>query len=151
MPSLARRDPSPPASGSLDVDALTVAMAIAPGVYSRNRFFDLFKAPELRRARSRALLVRGIVQHLTMLQRDGEDIASSVAFERHAGRVGVRYTVPSLHFERRTEISELEASCVFFLAERASLPGLAPTAAERDGLHRALLRLAGGEVALLLR
>ncbi|MGO8992469.1 MAG: hypothetical protein ACLQVI_04020 [Polyangiaceae bacterium] len=154
MLSPARRDASPPAPGSLDVDALTVAMAVAPGVYSRNRFFELFKAPELRRARSRASVVRGIVQHLSMLQRDGEDVASTFVFERRAGRVGFRYMVPSLRFERRTELSELEASCVFYLAERAGVPGLAPTGAERDMLHGALLRLAGGaggEVALLLR
>jgi hypothetical protein len=139
----ARHDSGGSRSGpsSLDVEALTVAMAIAPGVYSRNRFFELFKAPEVRRARSRASVVRGIVQHLSMLHRDGEDVASAVSVERNAGRVGFRYCVPALRFERRAELSELETSCVLYLAERASVPGLAPTQAEREGLHGALRRL----------
>jgi hypothetical protein len=149
MASFARHDLS--AAGSLDVESLTVAMAIAPGVYSRNRFFELFKAPEVRRARSRASLVRGIVQHLSMLARDGENVAEAIGLDRRAGRVGFHYRVPSLRFERRTELSELEASCVLYLAERAGLDGLAPSGAERDDLHGALRRLSGGEAALLLR
>lgn len=151
MFSPARHDAGGSRSGpvSLDVESLTVAMAIAPGVYSRNRFFELFKAPEVRRARSRAQVVRGIVQHLSMLHRDGADLSSSVSVERSAGRVGFRYRVPALRFERRAELSELETSCVLYLAERASVPGLAPTPAEREGLHGALRRLSGGEAALL--
>jgi hypothetical protein len=147
----ARQESSGSRSGpsSLDVESLTVAMAIAPGVYSRNRFFELFKAPEVRRARSRASVVRSIVQHLAMLHRDGADVSASVSVERNAGRVGFRYRVPTLHFERRAELSELETSCVLYLAERASVPGLAPTSAEREGLHGALRRLSGGEAALL--
>ena len=151
MQSSVRHDAAGSRSGPtlLDVESLTVAMAIAPGVYSRNRFFELFKAPEVRRARSRAAVVRGIVQHLAMLHRDGADVSAAVSLERNAGRVGFRYRVPSLRFERHTELSELETSCVMYLAERASLPGLAPTAVERDGLHGALRRLSGGEAALL--
>jgi len=149
MPPFARHDLSP--ASPLDVDALTVAMALAPGVYSRNRFFELFKAPEVRRARSRARVVRGIVQHLAVLLRDGAVVAECVAFERGAGRVRLSYRVPTLSFERRTELSELEASCVLHLAERAGLAGFAATADDREALHAALLRLSGGEAALLLR
>jgi len=135
----------------LDADALTVAMAIAPGVYSRNRFFELFKAPEVRRARSRASLVRGVVQHLSMLHRDGEDVGRTLTIERRAGRVVIRYSVPSLRFERVIETSELEAACVAYLAERSGIPGVLPSAADKDELRGALMRLSGGEAALLLR
>ncbi len=134
-----------------DVDALTAAMAIAPGVYSRNRFVELFTVPDVRRARRRAAVVRGIVEHLVLLHRGGGDAAGSLAVERGSGRVKVRYDVPSLRFERRTELTELEAACVFYLAHRAELPGLAFTAAEHSVLHGALARLAGGEGARLLR
>jgi hypothetical protein len=137
--------------GAPDVESLTVAMAVAPGVYSRNRFFELFKAPELRRAKSRAALVRGIVQHLTMLDRDGEDVSAATTFDRRAGRVSLRYAVKSLRFERTTELSELEATCVLYLAERAGLSGLSPTAQGKDALRGVLRRLSGGEAALLLR
>jgi hypothetical protein len=130
-------------------------MAIAPGVYSRNRFFELFKTAEVRRARSRALVVRGIVQHLAMLHQGGADVLRAVTVERHGARVGLRYHVAALHFERRTELSELETACVFYLAEKAGITGLVPTTPEREGLHAALRRLPGGggagEAALLLR
>jgi hypothetical protein len=149
MPPSAWHDLAP--SGAIDVDAITVAMAIAPGVYSRNRFFELFKHPEVRRARRRASLVRGIVQHLCVLHRTRADGAQAVTFEDHAGRVRLRYGVPQLCFERRVDLSALEASCVLHLAERAGLLGLAPTGVDRDNLRGALRRLDGGEAALLLR
>ncbi len=133
-----------------DVEALSIAMAIAPGVYSRNRFFDLFKSPDVRRARSRALLVRGIVHHLSTL-RGVDDIARTVVFERKAGRVACRYEVPSLRFARQTELTELESSCLRYLAEKAGLPGFRATGEEKEQLRAALVRLSGGEATLLLR
>ena len=151
MASLARNDLDGTRPSGLDTESLTVAMAIAPGVYSRNRFFELFKAPEVRRARSRAALVRGIVQHLLMLAKDGADVARALVFERRAGRVGFRYSVPSMRFDRRTELSELEASCLLYLAERSGIAGLAPTPQGKEELRTALLRLSGCEGAMLLR
>jgi hypothetical protein len=145
-----RPDPLLPA-GSLDAEALTIAMAVAPGVYSRNRFFHLHKAPEMRRARSRAAVLRGIVKHLLSLQQGGTDAASAIGMDRHGGRVKLSYKMPALRFERSAELTELEASCLLYLAERAGLCGLSPSQGERDGLHAALCRLAGGEAAMLLR
>jgi len=146
-----RHDPFGQSLGALDVESLTVAMAIAPGVYSRNRFFDLFKTTEVRRARTRAAVVRGIVQHLALLHREGGDVAVSVGLDRHDGRVGFRYRVPALCFERKTDLTELETSCVLYLAERAGLPGLAPSSSEKEGLHGALRRLSGREATRLMR
>ena len=132
----------------LDTDALTVAMAVAPGVYARNRFFHLHTTPEVRRARARAALVRGIIQHLLMLQREGAVPASALALVRSSGRVTLSYRVPAMHLERRTDLSELEASCMLCLAERAGLPGLVPTQADREVLRAALRRLAMVDTAL---
>ena len=131
----------PPGLGSLDVESLTVAMAIAPGVYSRNRFFELFKTAEVRRARTRALVVRGIVQHLTLLAREGSDVANALTVERRGARVGFRYRVAALHFERRTELSTLESACVLYLAEKGGVSGLAPTEGEKEAIRTALRRL----------
>ena len=131
----------PPYPGTLDPEALTVAMAVAPGVYSRNRFFHLHKTPEVRRARARAALVRGIVQHLVMLARDGVAPGAALVFSRGGGRVTLSYRVPAMHLERRTDLTELEASCILCLAERAGLAGLAPTQADREVLRAALRRL----------
>ncbi len=135
----------------LDVEALTVAMAVAPGVYSRNRFFELFKGSHVRHARRRASLVRGIVQHLTMLQRGHPSDVELPTFDRLKGGVRLRYRLPALHLERRVELSELETSCVLHLAERAGLRGLSPTRADREGLCAALRRLKGDEAESLLR
>jgi hypothetical protein len=146
-----RHDSMLPPVGALDTDALTVAMAVAPGVYSRNRFFHLHKVPEMRRARSRAAVLRGIVQHLVTMQHAGTDVASAVGMDRHGGRVRLVYRMPALRFERSAVLSELEASCFLYLAERAGLTGFFPSQGERDGLHAALRRLSGGEAAMLLR
>jgi hypothetical protein len=149
MPSFTRHELPP--SAVLDTDALTVAMAIAPGVYSRNRFFDLFRGSEVRRARRRASLVRGIVQHLAMLQRSHTADAELASFDRLSGHVRLRYRLPALHLERRVDLTELETSCVLHLAERAGLRGLTTTGTDRDGLYAALRRLKGGEPEALLR
>ena len=44
----------------VDEGALTVAMAIAPGVYARNRMFAFYKHPGVARARARAATLRGM-------------------------------------------------------------------------------------------
>ena len=51
---------------AIDLEALTLAMALAPGVYARNRHFALFKQhPEVARARARAAVLRGLVRQLS--------------------------------------------------------------------------------------
>jgi hypothetical protein len=134
-------------SGPFDVEALTVAMAIAPGTYSRNKFFELFRTAELRRARRRAAMVRGIVQHLVMLQKSGGD--ADMKLEPVAGGARLRYRVPTLSLDRRVDLDDVEASCLMLLADRAGVRGLAPSQADRDRLHAALRRLKGGEAAAL--
>src|SRR5262249_54359005 len=46
------------------IEALAIAMIVAPGVYARNRMFDLLSSPSARRARMRASTVRGLVPQL---------------------------------------------------------------------------------------
>jgi hypothetical protein len=131
-------------SYSVDRDALTVAMAVAPGVYARNRLFGFHKDPEVRRAKARAAIVRGLVRQLSGLQ----GATSGLVIERAHGRAVVRYRVDSLHLERRAELSEVEVACLLYLAARSGAQGacreLAPTPEDRALLHEALRRLSAG-------
>jgi hypothetical protein len=133
----------------VSVEAITVAMAVAPGVYSRNRFFELFQAPEIRRARRRAAVIQSVVRHFALLGDSGMDLGSAVTIERAPERVVFRYRVPRLAMGRRVELSPLEASCVLFLSHRAKLTGLAPSDIERQDVMQALSTLAGGALAML--
>ncbi len=108
--------PSPPdgprLSGDELVVALTVAMAVAPGVYPRNKHFSLHLLPETKAAKRRAALLRGIVRHL------GRACNTHVS-RLASGRVRLSYRVPALSFERSTELSPEEAACLRYLARRS--------------------------------
>ena len=100
--------------GEALVAALTVAMAVAPGVYSRNKHFSLHQRAEAKAAKRRAALLRGIVRHLPR------------ACDLHVtnaenDRLRLSYRVPTLSFDRSTELSKVEAACLRYLARRADL------------------------------
>jgi hypothetical protein len=124
----------------VDRDALTVAMAVAPGVYARNRLFSFFKDPDVKKAKRRAAVLRGLAQQLS----DRRGAASRVVVERAAGRAVVRFRIDSLRFERQTVLSEVEAACLLYLTARAGATDLCPTAEDRALLHTVLRRLATG-------
>ena len=81
---------------SPDREALTVAMALVPGMYPRNRLFALHREPEVRRARARAAMIRGVVRQLAGER--GE--ADGIALVRHGEVSILRYRVPQVSFER---------------------------------------------------
>jgi hypothetical protein len=136
------RDAALPAR--LDPEALTVAMAVAPGVYARNRHYALYTDPRVRYARARASLLRGLARQLA----GAEGPLDAVAIERAALNVQLRYRVARLRMERTAELSPVEAACVFHLASRAGVSGFAPTGEDRMRLFAALRRLAAsGESA----
>ncbi len=99
--------------GEALVAALTVAMAVAPGVYSRNKHFSLHQRSEAKAAKRRAALLRGIVRHLPR--------ACDLQVTAENDRLRLAYRVPSLSFERSTELSRIEAACLRYLARRADL------------------------------
>jgi hypothetical protein len=142
-----------PARLPVDADALTVAMAVAPGVYARNRMFTLFTDPEVRRAKARGGILRGVVRQLSGAQ--GQ--VDRVTFSRGPGvspdgkvRCILRYRIARMKLERFVEMTELEAACVVYLASRAGLSGMHATEGDRALLDGALKRLANGlELAAL--
>ncbi len=129
-------------AGVPDAAALTTAMAVAPGVYARNRMFAFFKDPTVRRARDRAALLRGVVRQLSGSHGDAEVLG----FERSSARNLLRYRVPAIRLERAVELDAQEAACLTYLLARAgsSLLGAADSesaVADRAAVETALRRL----------
>jgi hypothetical protein len=121
-------------------------MAVAPGVYARNRLFSFFTDPEVRRAKARGAILRGVVRQLAGA--NGE--VDHVVFSRSSGRVLLRYRIARVKLERFVEMTELEGACVAYLASRAGVPGMHATEGDRALLDAALKRLANGlELATL--
>lgn len=107
---------------ALVAETLTVAMAVAPGVYSRNRHFSLHQRPEARAARRRAALVRGIVRHLAV----AVDVrvvggGGGASDDERGGALEVSYRVAALAFERTARLSSAELACVRYLARKVGV------------------------------
>ncbi len=118
------------------LEALTVAMILAPGVYARNRMYDLFLAGGVRRARRRASMVRGIVPHLDQAQ------ALTVTALEH-GDVVVSYRIPTQKFSRVVEVSPTELAALRLLAARANVVQLRPEPDDRLVVESTLASLLG--------
>ncbi len=121
-------------------EALVIGMTLVPGLFSRNRTFALFEDPEVRRARRRASLLRGIVRHLSGVQGTIE----SLRIARSASSYELSYCLPRMRVVRRTTLTEVELACVHYLAARAGVDGLHVTDQERMAIDAALRRLAAG-------
>jgi hypothetical protein len=125
---------------AIDREALVVGMTLVPGFVSRNRSFALFENPEVRRARVRAALLRGIVRQLAGTQGRVE----SFGVVPSSGAREVRYSLPGLRVERRAVLTDVEYACVAYLAGRAGVTELRADDADRARIDAALRRLAGG-------
>lgn len=127
-----------PAITEKHVEALTVAMALAPGVYVRNRMFDLFAQPGVQRARTRASILRGVVPQLAR--------ATAVSVASEGGRGGepvfvLRYSIAEVRLHRVVELSATELAALRMMAARARVNGLGPEANDRVLVDAALSRL----------
>lgn len=120
-----------------DVEAVTVAMIVAPGVYSRNRMFALFAEPEMARARLRATVVRGL---LRQLQRS-RNMGLAFRFEPREGGVYLHYEVEKLRLVCRIELTHLERACLVYLASKTDTPLIHASADDRAQVEETLRRL----------
>jgi hypothetical protein len=142
------------------VEALTVAMALAPGVYARNRMFELFASAAVQRAKARAATLRGIVKHLgrasglTIEREAGERSSPDAesASERESELV-LRYQIPVLSLSRVVELTRVELATLRVLASIAGVVALPLDDADRAIVDAALARLltAGGDAGTLAR
>ncbi len=130
-----------PLHGAQLTSALTVAMAVAPGVYARNQHFALHQRDEVKRAKKRAAFLRGALRHLPRAREVDLRVDAN-------GIVHLHYRVPELRFERNAELSELEGACLRYLARRAGVEafGADENDADRAAVERALADLGRGLV-----
>jgi hypothetical protein len=120
-----------------DVAALTAAMALVPGLYSRNRMFELFEQSAVRRARGRARMLRGLLRAVGHADADVDLSAAA------GGRVALHYKIARLRLERTVQMTEFELSVLRVLLASGPRPrALEPSAADRPRVEEALARLA---------
>lgn len=124
----------------VDRDALTVGMTLVPALLSRNKSFALFEDPDVRRARVRSAVLRGIVRQLAGAQGRIEGLAVVPGGDWFE----LRYRVPGLRIERRASLTDIELACVRYLAGRAGVSVLHPSEDDRVRVESALRRLAAG-------
>lgn len=124
----------------VDRESLAIAMAVLPGIYSRNRYFAFYGDPEVRRARTRAAVLRGVVRHLLGAQGEVDE----VVLARGDRGAELRYSISSLRLERKVTLSDLEAACVAYLASRAGVSSIRASDEDRAKIDGALKRLAVG-------
>ena len=125
---------------SVEPDALVVGMTLVPGFLSRNRSFALFEDPMVRRAKRRAALLRGIVRQLA----GAVGVVEGLEVVADTGARELRYRVPGLGVDRRAILTDVEYSCVAYLAGRARVAGLRAEPEDRARIDAALRRLAQG-------
>lgn len=93
------------------IEALVVAMIVAPGVYARNRMFDRLSTASARRARARAVILRGVLPQLAR--------ASGVTVEHEAhGSWVLRYAIPAIRLTRVVQLSGPELAALRVASER---------------------------------
>ncbi|AKV00903.1 hypothetical protein AKJ09_07566 [Labilithrix luteola] len=120
---------------------MTVAMAIAPGVYARNRMFEFFNKAGVSRAKSRAATLRGIVRHLGRARAVTVAIDDAVAGTPAGAEFVLRYQIPAIRLARVVELSRLELATLRLLAARAGASCLPPDEADRALVDAALAQL----------
>jgi hypothetical protein len=124
----------------IDREALLVALVLAPATYSRNRFFEMYKDPEVRRVRRRASLLRSVIRQLAKVAAEGVAVQLR---EKDVDAFELAYHVPSLGLRRTVRADALELAVLrFALGASAARLGLAMDAKDRERIDDALARLA---------
>ncbi len=127
---------------TIDREALLSALVLAPATYSRNRFFELYKDPDIARVRRRATQLRSIVRHVTRAV--PTEPGEILAFTPAAGDlVELTYAVPALGLRRTALLDPIELSLVRFAVARGQGDqGPPPDDPDRARIEAALARLA---------
>lgn len=98
----------------LDDESLLAALTLAPGVYSRNRMFDLYEQNgRAKLLRARANRLRGVVR----MWHERADATLSLA--PHEGGVEIGLDVPSMAYRRSLRVTEFERGLLALLLEKA--------------------------------
>jgi hypothetical protein len=103
------------ARARVDVDALLIALVLVPDSYPRNRFYDLYKDPAMRRARRRAVSLRSLTEELCS---SAEELLVSrwgTGFELH-------YRMPGVFAERRARVTSRELALLAAVLSKRAAP-----------------------------
>ncbi|MBX3227946.1 MAG: hypothetical protein KIT84_28040 [Labilithrix sp.] len=126
--------PPPPRPALPELEAVVVAMIVAPGVYARNRMFDFFESAAAQKARKRAATVRGIVPQLAR--------ATSVTLTPSGDDAWtLRYVVLAVSLTRVVELTSAELAALRTIAERAHVSVLPCEESDRDLVAKRLAKL----------
>lgn len=108
-----------------------VALILAPGTFSRNKFFSLFEDDTLREARRRAQMVRSLVKDLTEPWKlEGEIPSHPTAVEVREHTVEgaedeptrvLSFRVPEFNYRREAHLTSLEAAALRYCLSRAKV------------------------------
>jgi hypothetical protein len=120
----------------IDEGALLCALVLAPGAWSRNRFYGVFEDPKARRARRRAAHVRSVIAGL---RKRGPEARDRLPPAPPSGEdVELVLEMPELGAVRRTRLSALELALVRYALRGAAA---APDDPDRERVERALGKL----------
>lgn len=109
---------------SPDLNALLCALIVAPGTYSRNRFFELFESGSTRAVRRRALRIRSVIAQLTepWPLTNGEQAPRARILGEHTladGSIQLSYRIEDLGLTRTTTLEPLEIAALRYALHRA--------------------------------
>lgn len=131
------------AATEIDLDALLVALTLAPTTFSRNRFFGLYTDPAARRVHRRAALLRGVMKQLV-----APEGPRGVTLAPEEGGGGLlAYEMPALGLRRTVTLEPLELSVLRFAIARGRdlvpdvLAALRPDPSDAPQVEAALSRL----------
>jgi hypothetical protein len=123
----------------VDLDGLLCALVLTPATYSRNRFFELYRDPEVVSVRRRASRLRSLLRQMS----SAPDARWTIE-PRSDGDFELTLEVVSLGYRRLIRLSALERHLVLYVIGRAR-GGVA--AESRTAIEEALARLARGGFA----
>lgn len=129
-----------------DLDGLLCALVLAPGTYSRNRFYPLFTDSRACHVRKRAARLAGIVRHLAAVA----EPRAIVLEERELddSRWLVRYRMPVVGLERMAILDPLEEATLRYALDRAGVSAFGPLSDAHRARVEAALRKLGEGLAL---
>lgn len=128
-----------------ETEALLVALTLSPATYSRNRFFEMYRSPEVRRARRRAGHLRSLVTALVS-EASAKNAARLLSLDAaEDGGAVLVYDVPSVGVRATVSLRPIELSLLRYCVGRGrgerTPPELLAGSADMDRIGAALARL----------
>lgn len=101
-----------------------MALILAPGTYSRNKFYSLFEEEELRHARRRAQMIRSLVKELTEPWEHrgkvpGRSRPELIEKRESEGMVHLSYVVSDFVYQRSVSLTPVEYAALCYALKQA--------------------------------